>query len=107
LIVSALRAIVLAMLMGGLPRMAAAGGRVASQAARGVGAGGVALVQEVIAVVGSDSGLAAGLPQPAARSAAAPGGPAGAGQQQAQPEHGDGHGHDAVEEQRPAEPVTW
>jgi hypothetical protein len=60
------------MLMGGLPRMAAAGGRVASQAARGVGAGGVALVQEVIAVVGSDSGLAAGLPQPAARSAAAP-----------------------------------
>jgi hypothetical protein len=63
-------------------------------------AGGLALVDEVVAFPGDGGGLAAGLFEPAACRAAAAGGAARACQQQAQPGHGNRPDHDAVKEQR-------
>jgi hypothetical protein len=81
-------------------------GLVVTQRAGGVGAGSVALADQVVAVMADGTGLAAGLPQAAAGLAAAAGGTARAGQQQAQPEQGYRPDHDAVQEQGPVEPVT-
>ena len=62
------------------------------------------LADQVVAVMADGGGLAAGLRQPRPRRAAAPRGPAGAGQQQAQPEQCERADHDAVQEQRPGRP---
>ncbi len=66
--------------------IAAAVGRAVTQRAGGVGAGGLALVDQVVAVLAGGGGFAAGLRESAAGLAAAAGGAARAGQQQAQPE---------------------
>jgi hypothetical protein len=68
--------------------------------AGGVGAGGLALAEQVVAVLADGGGLAAGLGESAAGLAAAAGGAARAGQQQAQPEQAECPDHDAVQEQR-------
>src|SRR5450759_1298261 len=75
-------------------------GRWPARRARRVSAGGLALVDEVVPSLADSGRLAAGLLEPATRRAAAAGGAARAGQEQAQPEQGDGPDHDAVEEQR-------
>src|SRR5664280_2005773 len=75
-------------------------GRWPARRARRVSAGGLALVDEVIASLADSGRLAAGLLESATRRAAAPGGAARAGKEQAQPEQGDGPDHHAVEEQR-------
>ena len=72
-----------------------------------MGAGGLALVDEVVAVPADGGRLPAGLPEPAAGGAAAAGGGPRAGQQQAQPGQAD---HPTSMPQRnsvPVEPVTW
>src|SRR6202042_3480415 len=51
--------------------------RAAREVAGGIGTGGVTLVQQVVAFLAGRGGLAARPPEPAARSAAALGGPAG------------------------------
>jgi glycerol uptake facilitator protein len=79
---------------------AAADGWAVAGRAGGVGAGGLALAEQVVAVPADGGGLAAGLGEPAAGLAAAAGGAARAGQQQAQPEQGQCPDHDAVQEQR-------
>src|ERR1035437_9014796 len=71
--------------------IAAVAGQTVTHGAGGVGAGGLALVEQVVTVVADRGGLPAG----AAGSA-----PARAGQQQAQPEQGQRADHDAVEEKR-------
>ncbi len=74
--------------------------RAVPRRARGLGAGGVALADQVVAI-GADGGrLAARLPEPPAGGAAAAGGPPCAGQQQAQPGQGDRADHDPGQEQR-------
>src|SRR5512140_3466906 len=80
--------------------LAAPAGRAATQRAGGVGAGGLALAEQVVAVLADGGGLAAGLPESAAGLAAAAGGAARAGQQQAQPDQAECPDHDAVQEQR-------
>src|SRR5664280_794084 len=75
-------------------------GRWPARRARRVSAGGLALVDEVVPSLADSGRLAAGLLESATRRAAAAGGAARAGQEQAQPEQGDGPDHDAVEEQR-------
>ncbi len=65
--------------------IAAAAGRAAIQHAGGVSAGGLALAEQVVAVLAGDGGFAAGLGESAAGLAAAAGGTACPGQQQAQP----------------------
>jgi len=79
--------------------VAVTAGRAGAQRAGGGGAGGVALADQVVAVLADGGGLAPGLPQPAAGVAAAAGGAARAGQQHAQPEQGQCPDHDAVQEQ--------
>ena len=71
------------------------------------GAGGLALVEQVVAVLAGGGGLTAGLGESAAGLAAAAGGAARAGQQQTQSEHGQCPDHDAVRNSVPVEPVTW
>src|ERR1035437_3672269 len=61
--------------------VAVAAGRAVPQVAGRVGAGGVALVDEVVAGLAGSGGLAAGLLEPAPRVAAAAGGAARTGQQ--------------------------
>ena len=69
--------------------MAVAAGRLGLRRARRGCAGGLALVGGVVAGLAGSGGLEAGLLEPAARHAAAAGGAACAGQQQAQPERAD------------------
>jgi hypothetical protein len=71
-----------------------------TQRAGGVSAGGLALLEQIVAVLADGGGLAARLAESAAGLAAATRGAARAGQQQAQPEQGQSSDHDAVEEQR-------
>ena len=78
--------------------IAVAAGRAVTQRAGGVGAGGLALAEQVVAVLGDGGGLAAGLGEPAAGLAAAAGGAARAGQQQAQPGQAECPDRDAAEE---------
>ena len=78
---------------------ATAGGAVARRARR-VRAGGVALGDQVVAILADRGRLLAGLPEPAAGGAAATRGTARAGQQQAQPDQGNRPDHDAIEEER-------
>src|ERR1035441_415201 len=66
---------------GGRFEVAVAAGRAVPQVAGRVGAGGVALVDEVVAGLAGSGGLAAGLLEPAPRVAAAAGGAARTGQQ--------------------------
>jgi hypothetical protein len=85
--------------LGGLPpsepapererRLVAAvsAGRAVPLAARRVRAGGVALADQVVAILADSRGLLAGLPEPAAGGTSAAGGAPGAGQQQAQPSY--------------------
>jgi hypothetical protein len=68
-------------LRGGIAARRAAAGR-----AGGGGAGAVALTDQVVAVLADGGGLPPGLPESAPRVAAAAGGPARPGQQQAEPE---------------------
>jgi hypothetical protein len=65
-----------------------------------VGAGGIALVEQVVAVLADGGGLAAGVPEPTARLTAAAGGAPRTGQEQGQPEQGEYPDHDDVKEQR-------
>src|ERR1700683_28522 len=65
-------------------------GRVVAQRAGGVGAGGVALADQVVAVLADGGGLAAGLPQAVAGLAAAAGGAGRGGQQEGQAARGEG-----------------
>ena len=76
-----------------------AGGAFA-QRAGGVGAGCVALVDQVVALPAGRCGLAPGQPEPASRGPATPCGAARAGQHEAQPEQTGRPDHDAMEEQR-------
>jgi hypothetical protein len=67
--------------------------------ARRVGAGGLALVEKVVAIPADIGRLPAGLPQAAAGVAAAAGGAPRSGQEQAQRGHADRPDHHAVQEQ--------
>ena len=96
--------------------IAVAAGRAVIQRAGGVvllfvvgrvGAGGLALADQVVAVLAGGGGLAAGLGQSAAGLAAAAGGAARAGQQQAQPEQATAPTTMPDRNSVPVEPVTW
>src|ERR1039457_3048404 len=69
--------------------VAVAAGRAVPQVAGRVGAGGVALVDEVVAGLAGSGGLAAGLPESAPRVAAAAGGGGRTRPKEAPPEHGE------------------
>ena len=87
--------------------LAGIAGRAVTQRAGGVGAGGLALADQVVAVLADGGGLAAGLGESAAGLAAAAGGAARAGQQQAQPEQASAPTTMPYRNSVPVEPVTW